>query len=99
MAERPRTALMGIVLVNWKGVFFQDYRLNQTITALEGVNGAGKTTVMVAAFVAMFPDQRWLDFENVAVSGKQRDRGIVGRLGKPGPSWVTIPGVLARPSS
>lgn len=90
MAERPRTALAGIVLVNWKGVFLQDYRLNQTITALEGVNGAGKTTVMVAAFVAMFPDQRWLDFENVAVSGKQRDRGIVGRLGKPGPSWAVL---------
>lgn len=91
MSEQSRTRLAAVALVNWKGVFFQEYELDRTVTALEGVNAAGKTTVMVAVFTALFPDQRWLDFVNVTVlSRTTQDRGIYGRLGRPGPSWSVL---------
>ena len=81
MSRAKATAL---VLVNWKGVFFERYLLDRRVTALEGANGAGKTTVMIAAYVVLLPDLSRLRFTNVGETGATGgDRGIWGRLGEP----------------
>lgn len=77
-----RTLARQLALVNWRGVFYERYLLDPGVTALEGANGAGKTTVMVAAYVVLLPDLRFLHFEPLAEGGvKAGDRGIWGRLG------------------
>jgi chromosome partition protein MukB len=88
--RRARAATL--VLVNWKGVFYERYLLDEHVTALEGDNGAGKTTVIVAAYVVMLPDMTRLRFTNVgegdATGG---DRGVWGRLGNPNrPSYAAL---------
>lgn len=89
---RGRTIATALVLVNWKGVFYERYLLDRHVTALEGANGAGKTTVMIAAYVAMLPDLSRLRFTNVGeVGATGGDRGIWGRLGEPGrPSYCAL---------
>ena len=77
-----RTVAQQLALVNWRGVFYERYLLDPGVTALEGANGAGKTTVMVAAYIVLLPDKRFLHFEPLAEGGvKADDRGIWGRLG------------------
>src|ERR1041384_2258170 len=74
-----------LALGNWKGGFFERYQLDRRVTALEGANGAGKTTVMIAAYVVLLPDMSKLRFTNLgetaAIGG---DRGSSGRLGEAG---------------
>ena len=36
-----RARATALVLVNWRGVFFERYLLDRHVTALEGANGAG----------------------------------------------------------
>ena len=86
-----------LAVVNWRGVFYERYELSDTVTALEGANGAGKTTVLVAAFVALLPDMSHLRFTNVGqTTGSGGDRGIWGRLGEPGrPSYTVLDLALA----
>ena len=48
-----RTRATALALVNWKGVFYERYQLDKRVTALEGANGAGKTTVMIAAYIVL----------------------------------------------
>src|SRR5918996_5730617 len=85
------------VLVNWKGVFYDRYLLDRHVTALEGANGAGKTTVMIAAYVVLLPDMSRLRFTNLGETGATGgDKGIWGRLGEPGrPSYAAIDFALA----
>ncbi|KLD78159.1 chromosome partition protein MukB [Xanthomonas hyacinthi] len=92
-----RTLAEALVLVNWKGVFYERYLLDRHVTALEGSNGAGKTTVMIAAYVALLPDMSRLRFTNLGETGATGgDKGIWGRLGDPGrPSYAVIDFVLA----
>lgn len=80
------------MLVNWKGVFYERYLLDSNVTALEGANGAGKTTVMIAAYVVLFPDLNRLRFTNVGETGATGgDRGLWGRLGEVSrPSYAAI---------
>lgn len=87
-----RTRARTLALVNWRGVFFMQYALDPHVTALEGANGAGKTTVMIAAYVVMLPDMTRLRFTNLGESGATGgDRGIWGRLGEPGrPSYAVM---------
>jgi chromosome partition protein MukB len=81
-AVDTRTRAVALTLVNWKGVFFNRYELDPMVTALEGANGAGKTTVMIAAYVVLLPDMSRLRFTNVGETGATGgDRGIYGRLG------------------
>ena len=81
--KRARAAQLA--LVNWRGVFYERYELSDAVTALEGANGAGKTTVLIAAFVALLPDLNHLRFTNTGDHGVTAgDRGIWGRLGEPG---------------
>ena len=87
-----RAVAEALALVNWKGVFYERFLLHPQVTALEGDNGAGKTTVMIAAYVVLLPDLTKLRFTNLgetaAISG---DRGIFGRLGEPGrPSYAVL---------
>lgn len=78
-----RTVARQLAMVNWKGVFYERYLLDPGVTALEGTNGAGKTTVMVAAYVVLLPDKRYLRFEPLAEGDtRAEDRGIWGRLGE-----------------
>ncbi|MEO7034911.1 MAG: chromosome partition protein MukB [Polyangiaceae bacterium] len=80
-----RARATALALVNWKGVFYERYLLDPSVTALEGANGAGKTTVMIAAYVVLMPDLSRLRFTNLGESGATGgDKGIWGRLGEPG---------------
>ena len=92
-----RTHAEALALVNWKGVFYERYLLDRHVTALEGANGAGKTTVMIAAYVALLPDMSRLRFTNLGETGATGgDKGIWGRLGDPGrPSYVVMDFALA----
>ena len=87
-----RTLAQALVLVNWKGVFYERYLVDRHVTALEGANGAGKTTVMIAAYVVLLPDMSRLRFTNLGETGATGgDKGIWGRLGEPGrPSYAVI---------
>lgn len=87
-----RTTATALVLVNWRGVFYERYLLDENVTALEGANGAGKTTVMIAAYVVLLPDLTRLRFTNLGESGATGgDRGIWGRLGELGrPSYSAL---------
>src|SRR3954453_16096460 len=87
-----RARATALALVNWKGVFYERYQLDRRVTALEGANGAGKTTVMIAAYVVLLPDMSRLRFTNLGESGATGgDRGIWGRLGEPSrPSYSVL---------
>ena len=88
-----RAKATALALVNWKGVFYERYLLDRNVTALEGANGAGKTTVMVAAYVVLMPDMTRLRFSNVGESSGAGggDKGIYGRLGESGrPSYAAL---------
>jgi chromosome partition protein MukB len=87
-----RTTADALALVNWKGVFYARYGLDRHVTALEGANGAGKTTVMIGAYVVLLPDMSRLRFTNLGETGATGgDKGIWGRLGEPGrPSYAAI---------
>src|SRR4051812_29668186 len=87
-----RVQAVNLVMVNWKGVFYARYALHPRVTALEGVNGAGKTTVLVATYIAMLPDMARLKFTNVGEHGATGgDKGIWGRLGELGaPSYTAM---------
>ncbi len=81
-AAPKRTKARGLTLVNWRGVFYMNYSLDPQVTAFEGTNGAGKTTVMIAAYMVMLPDMTRLRFTNLGeTSATGGDRGIWGRLG------------------
>lgn len=87
-----RATADALALVNWKGVFYARYGLDRHVTALEGANGAGKTTVMIAAYVVLLPDMSRLRFTNLGETGATGgDKGIWGRLGESGrPSYAVI---------
>ena len=87
-----RARATALALVNWKGVFFERYLLDPQVTALEGANGAGKTTVMIAAYLVLLPDLSRLRFTNLGeTAATGGDRGIYGRLGAEGrPSYAAL---------
>lgn len=87
-----RTRASTLVLVNWKGVFYERYQLDKHVTALEGTNGAGKTTVLIGCYVVLLPDMTRLRFANVGETGSTGgDKGLWGRLGEPGrPSYSVL---------
>src|SRR5690348_1485669 len=87
-----RTTAEALALVNWNGVFYERYLLDRHVTALEGANGSGKTTVMIAAYVVLLPDMSRLRFTNLGETGATGgDKGIWGRLGEAGrPSYAII---------
>lgn len=92
VVPQGRARATALALVNWKGVFYERYLLDRHVTALEGANGAGKTTVMVAAYVVLLPDLQKLRFTNLGETGATGgDRGLYGRLGESGrPSYAVM---------
>ena len=92
-----RARAQALVLVNWRGVFYERYQIDRHVTALEGDNGAGKTTVMIAAYIVLLPDMSRIRFTNIGETGATGgDRGIWGRLGDIGrPSYSAIEFALA----
>lgn len=93
-----RARAQALALVNWRGLFYRSFELDPNVTALEGVNGAGKTTVMIAAYLVLLPDMSRLRFTNVGEHGATGgDKGIWGRLGNPdAPSYAFLDIRLAR---
>lgn len=91
-SSSKRVRATSLILLNWRGVFFREYELDRHVTALEGANGAGKTTAMIAAYVVLLPDMTRLRFTNLGESAATAgDRGIWGRLGEPGrPSYAAM---------
>jgi chromosome partition protein MukB len=87
-----RTRATSLVLVNWRGVFYERYQLDRHVTALEGANGSGKTTVMIAAYLCLLPDMSRVRFTNLGETGATGgDKGVWGRLGEPGrPSYTAL---------
>jgi len=86
-----------LALVNWKGLVYEELELDQGVTALEGENGAGKTTVMIAAYTVLLPDLSYLRFTNVGETGSTGgDAGIYGRLGHAGPAYAWLDLELGR---
>lgn len=59
---------------------------------MEGDNGAGKTTVMIAAYLVLLPDMTRLRFTNLGETGATGgEKGIAGRLGDPArPSYAAL---------
>ena len=77
-----RFKIRKLLIINWRGLFYQEIDMDSTITSLTGQNGAGKTTVMAATYVALLPDQMLLDFRNQAGSGvSSKKQGLYGRFG------------------
>lgn len=72
------------ILVNWKGMFFQSFEIDPGMTILEGANGTGKTTIMIAIYTCLMPDLNFLNFQNVTSAGARRneDKGLYGRIGQ-----------------
>jgi chromosome partition protein MukB len=87
-----RVRAEALALVNWRGIFYERLALDRHVTGLEGDNGAGKTTVMIAAYVVLLPDMTRLRFTNLGETGATGgDKGIWGRLGESGrPSYAVI---------
>lgn len=89
-----RVEAQRLALVNWNGIFYQRFLLDRErrVTALAGDNGAGKTTIMIGAYVVLMPDMGRLRFTNLGASATTGgDRGIWGRLGEPGaPSYAAL---------
>ena len=95
---KSRVQAVALGLVNWKGVFYERYELDPHVTALEGNNGAGKTTVMIGAYIVLLPDMTRLKFTNqgetVATGG---DKGIWGRLGDANrPAYTVLDFILPK---
>ena len=93
-----RVRAESLALVNWRGVFFEHYRLDRHVTGLEGDNGAGKTSAMIGAYVVLMPDLTRLRFTNLGETGATGgEQGIWGRLGEPGrPTYALLALRIAR---
>lgn len=48
---RGRTNINTMTMINWRGIPFQVIDMDRLLTALEGKNGAGKTTVLTAFYI------------------------------------------------
>ncbi|MBT7715752.1 MAG: hypothetical protein HN745_28825, partial [Deltaproteobacteria bacterium] len=87
-----KSRIQQVILINWKGMFFQPFELDQGMTILEGANGTGKTTIMIAAYTCLMPDLNFLNFQNVTTVGarKNEDKGLYGRLGQGDPVFSLL---------
>ncbi|WP_409015012.1 hypothetical protein [Archangium sp.] len=66
----PYSAFGASAATRRKGVFYERCLLDRYVTALEGANSAGKTTVMIAAYVVLLPDMSRLRFTNLGEPGR-----------------------------
>ena len=86
-----RAHIKAIALANWRGIPFQVIEMDPHLTALEGKNGAGKTTVMSAFYLALMPDVSLVKILNV---GDNEDSGrescLHGKLGETGECYTIL---------
>jgi len=87
-----KSRIQQVILINWKGMFFQPFQLDPGMTILEGANGTGKTTIMIAAYTCLMPDLNFLNFQNVSTVNvrKNEDKGLYGRLGQGDPVFSIL---------
>ncbi|MCP4752664.1 MAG: hypothetical protein GY866_17395, partial [Proteobacteria bacterium] len=87
-----KSRIQRVILMNWRGMFFQPFDLDAGMTILEGANGTGKTTIMIAAYTCLMPDLNFLNFQNVTTvaSRKNEDKGLYGRLGQGEPVFSLL---------
>jgi chromosome partition protein MukB len=92
MRMKNKSRIQRVILMNWRGMFFQPFELDEGMTILEGANGTGKTTIMIAAYVCLMPDLNYLNFQNVTTvtARKDEDKGLYGRLGKGDPVFSLL---------
>lgn len=86
-----RAHIKAIAMANWRGIPFQIIEMDPHLTALEGKNGAGKTTVMSAFYLAVMPDVSLVKILNV---GDNEDSGrescLHGKLGETGECYTIL---------
>ena len=86
-----RSKLKTLVLINWRGVFYQPFDMDKYVTSLTGLNGAGKTTVMAGVYVSLLPDKTLLDLRNQAGKGvSSKKQGLYGKFGPGNVSYSVI---------
>jgi chromosome partition protein MukB len=85
MKKHDVAEILRVTLINFNGFDYAEFDMNPRMTTLEGINGAGKTTVMVGSYVPLMPDQNFLRFKNVSESDQVKtDATLYDRLGSAG---------------
>lgn len=88
---RGRTNINTMTMINWRGIPFQVIDMDRLLTALEGKNGAGKTTVLTAFYIAQLPDLTLVKIPNIGDSdGYKKEKGLHGKLGETGPVYSIL---------
>lgn len=88
---RGRTNINTMTMINWRGIPFQIINMDKLLTALEGKNGAGKTTVLTAFYIAQLPDLSLVKIPNIGDSdGYKKEKGLHGKLGETGPVYSIL---------
>lgn len=86
-----RAKLKTLVLINWRGIFYQPFDMDSLMTSLTGLNGAGKTTVMSAIYVSLLPDKSLIDLRSQAGKGvSTKKQGLYGKFGEGSVSYSVI---------
>ncbi|MHC1698991.1 MAG: hypothetical protein AB9919_13215 [Geobacteraceae bacterium] len=89
--SRLRSHIKSLTMINWRGIPFQIVEMDRLITALEGNNGAGKTTILAAFYVSLLPDASLVKIPNVGeTEGFGKESGIHGKLGETGPAYSIL---------
>ncbi len=88
---RGRTNIKTMTMINWRGIPFQVIDMDRLLTALEGKNGAGKTTVLTAFYIAQLPDLHLVKIPNIGDSdGYKKEKGLHGKLAETGPVYSIL---------
>ena len=86
-----RTRIESLVLINWNGFFFQRFEMDETVTALEGENGAGKTNGHDRGLCGASSRSAVAAVSKCLRRGRsQGDRGLFGRLGARGVAYTIL---------
>ena len=86
-----RSKLKTLILINWRGVFYQPFDMDKFVTSLTGLNGAGKTTVMAGVYVSLLPDKTLIDLRSQAGKGvSSKKQGLFGKFGRGNVSYSVI---------
>ncbi len=84
-----RTFPVAYTLVNWLSASFLEIEADKLLTILEGPNGVGKSSIMMAVYILLMPDQSTFRFRDQ--QGSQTGISeIVGRINKHGPVYCAM---------
>lgn len=86
-----RAHIKAIAIANWRGIPFQIMEMDEYLTALEGKNAAGKTTVMSAFYLALMPDVSLVKILNIGdTEDSGRESSLHGKLGETGECYTIL---------